>query len=219
MNKPLFISAIDTDAGKSIFTGLLAKYLMDQGQKVITHKMAQTGCQGISEDIQTHRKLCGIDLLPEDYQGATCPYVFKYPASPHLAAALEKQEIDPSVILQSIEQLQTSYETVLVEGAGGLLVPVKPGYTTIDFIQEHQFPLALVSSARLGSINHTLLSLEACLHRNIEVKYLVYNHYPKAPEHISIDTLEVFKEYLHQHFPQCRVIHMPLDRAPLRFDG
>ncbi|SUB36632.1 dethiobiotin synthase-2 [Pasteurella multocida] len=67
---------------------------MQQGASVITQKMIQTGCRGIAEDLLIHRKIQGIELTEEDKQGITCPYVFDYPCSPHLAAKLEQRTIE-----------------------------------------------------------------------------------------------------------------------------
>ena len=98
MGKVLFVSGIDTDIGKSIATGYYAKHLMQQGYSVITQKMVQTGCQDISMDIIVHRKIQGIVLTEEDRQGITCPYLFDYPCSPHMAARLQQTCIDEKTI-------------------------------------------------------------------------------------------------------------------------
>lgn len=89
------VSGIDTDIGKSVATGLMARSLSLLGYSVITQKLVQTGCRGVAEDILRHRQLMGVDLLPEDQSGLTCPYVFSKPCSPHLAAELEGTVIDP----------------------------------------------------------------------------------------------------------------------------
>ncbi|MBL6957333.1 MAG: AAA family ATPase, partial [Chlorobium phaeobacteroides] len=79
------IAGIDTGIGKSVATGLLARSLLESGSRVITQKMVQTGCQDVSEDILLHREIMGVPLQDVDRDGTTCPYVFSYPASPHLA--------------------------------------------------------------------------------------------------------------------------------------
>ena len=89
-----FVSGIDTDAGKSVVTGLIARSLLHQGVNVITQKFIQTGCRGISEDILTHRRIMGIPVQDVDRDGTTCPYVMTYPASPHLAAEIDHLAID-----------------------------------------------------------------------------------------------------------------------------
>ena len=85
--KVLFISGIDTSVGKTAATGAIAKALAKAGKQVITQKMIQTGCVEVSEDIEEHRRIQGIPFTEEDKAGLTCPYIFTYPCSPHMAAA------------------------------------------------------------------------------------------------------------------------------------
>lgn len=205
-----FVSGIDTDAGKSIATGMIARNLMEKGTRVITQKFIQTGCVGISEDILKHREIMGIEPQDVDRDGTTCPYVMTYPASPHLAAEIDRITIDRQRILDSTRKLETLYDTVLLEGAGGLYVPVTRDYLTIDYVAEHAYPLILVTSSKLGSINHTLMSLELCRLRGIEVAFVVYNDFPDASEFIKQDSLLIIKAYLEQHFPACSLIELPV---------
>ena len=114
-----FISGIDTDAGKSIVTGVIARTLLQKGVHVITQKFIQTGCVGISEDILKHREIMGIPPQEVDRDGTTCPYVTTYPSSPHLAAEIDRVEIDVERIHRSTEKLDAAYDVVLLEGAGG----------------------------------------------------------------------------------------------------
>lgn len=205
-----FISGIDTDAGKSIVTGVIARTLLKKGVNVVTQKFIQTGCVGISEDILKHREIMGIEPLEVDKDGTTCPYVMTYPASPHLAAEIDKVDIDVTRIHQSTVKLAAMYDMVLLEGAGGLYVPVTRDYLTIDYIQEYKHPLILVSSSKLGSINHTLMSLELCRLRGIEVKYVVYNDFPNDSEFIKNDSITIIRQYLQQHFPECELLELPV---------
>ena len=89
-----FVSGIDTDAGKTVATGWLAARLMEEGRKVVTAKLVQTGSDELSPDILTHRRLMGTGLLPADRDGRTMPETFRYPASPHLAAELDGRAVD-----------------------------------------------------------------------------------------------------------------------------
>ena len=202
MKRAYFVTGIDTDAGKSIVTGVLARALSARGERVITQKFIQTGCDGLSEDIETHRRIMGIGLLPEDEDGTTCPIVFTYPASPHLAAAIDGRDIDLTLIGRSTEKLLQKYDTVLIEGAGGLYVPLSEAYQTIDYVAEHGLPVVLVTSPRLGSINHTLLSFEAIKNRDIALDTVLYNLYPTVEDKtIQEDTMKYIKQYLSKHFP------------------
>ncbi|MFC0970414.1 dethiobiotin synthase [Pasteurella multocida] len=201
MAKVFFITGIDTDIGKTIATGWYAKKLMQQGASVITQKMIQTGCQGIAEDLLTHRKIQGIELTEEDKQGITCPYVFDYPCSPHLAAKLEQRTIERKKIESCTALLCEKYDYVLLEGAGGLCVPYNEEETTLDYLCQHQYPVILVTSGKLGSINHTLLSLQVLQANRINVHSVVYNLYPKTDEIICQETQEFLCTYLAKQHP------------------
>ncbi len=205
-----FISAIDTDTGKTIVTGLIAKYLQDKGESVITQKLAQTGCVGISEDIIKHREIMNIPLSPFDKDGTTCPYVFPFPASPHLAAQLENTEIDIDIINKSTNILEQNFKHVLLEGVGGMYVPITSTYTILDFLEEKKYPIILVTSAKLGSINHTLMSLEIAKKRELNIKGIVYNNFPQTHENISTDSKKVFKQYLQKYFPKAGFTEIPI---------
>ena len=211
-----FISGIDTDAGKSIVTGVIARTLLQKGVHLITQKYIQTGCVGISEDILKHREIMGIPPQEVDRDGTTCPYVMTYPASPHLAAEIDRVEIYVERIHRSTEKLDAAYDVVLLEGAGGLYVPVSRQYLTIDYIQEYKHPLILVSSSKLGSINHTLMSLELCRLRGIEVAYVVYNDFPNDSEWIKNDSITIIRQYLDEYFPDCRLLELPVDEGDKR---
>jgi len=199
--KVFFISGIDTDCGKTYITGHIARNLKHSGINAITQKLVQTGNQGISEDIIEHRKIMGIELLPEDNDGVTCPYVFKFPASPHLAAKLENKNIDLNKLKSATKLLAEKFEIVLCEGAGGLHVPISGQTKVIDYIRENNYPLILVSSSKLGSINHTLLTLETCLTNNINLHSVVYNEFPDHDKVISNESFAVISEFMSLHFP------------------
>ncbi len=206
MSDIIFISGIDTDAGKTYATAWLAKHLMKKGQRVITQKFIQTGNTGYSEDIVKHRELMGTGLLPEDEDFTTAPIIFSYPASAQLAARLDGKEINLDKVRQSSAVLASRYDSVLVEGAGGLMVPVTDDYFTIDYVKDEKLPLALVTNGVLGSINHTILSLEAIKNRDITLRYLLYNTYFDNDTTIADDTRGFISRYLAKHFPESEML-------------
>lgn len=212
MSAPVyFISGIDTGIGKTYTTGYLAKLWNEQGQKTITQKLIQTGNTDISEDIEQHREIMGMGWFPEDQSKLTMPEIFTYPASPHLATQIDGREIDFQKIADATQQLAEKYEVVLLEGAGGLMVPLTTDLLTIDYIAEKKFSVILVSSGRLGSINHTLLSLEALKIRGLELYALAYNLNDELQDAlISQDTAAYLKAYLAQHFPKALWIDIPV---------
>lgn len=212
-----FVSGIDTDAGKSYATGILARMLAESGTKVITQKFIQTGNTDISEDIQLHRRLMGIPMQPVDLDRTTCPLIYRFPASPHLAASLEKTPVDTRIITAATRRLQEQYDIVLIEGAGGLMVPLSsfdpthepPQKLTADYVARQKLPLLFVTSAKLGSLNHTLLSLEASRTRGIKIAALLWNLYPAGDPVIAADTRAYIADYLRIYYPQARIIDIP----------
>lgn len=204
-----FVSGIDTNIGKTVATGIIAASLAKAGKSVITQKMVQTGCDEISEDIEMHRKLQGIPFTTDDNDGTTCPYIFTYPCSPHMAAEKDGRTINLQVITEATRRLQQKYEIVLLEGAGGLMVPLNHHLTTIDYIKQSGYPLLLVTSGRLGSISHTLLNLYVCRQYGIEVKALVFNESPAEDALITANTIQYLKQYLKEYHPETAWITLP----------
>lgn len=206
-----FVSGIDTNIGKSYATGYLAKLWNEQGRRTITQKFIQTGNEpGYSEDIELHRNIMGMELTAEDKEGLTKPEIFSYPASPHLASMLDKRKIDFNKIECATEALSNIYDTVLVEGAGGLMVPLTEDFLTIDYIQQKNYPLIFVTSGKLGSINHTLLSFEAIRNRGIKLDTVAYNLFPEGEDKIiQQDTERYIRNYLQKYFPQANFVLVP----------
>lgn len=209
MEQTIFITGIDTDAGKTYATAWLCRRLRAEGHKVITQKFIQTGCIGSSEDIEAHRRLCGEPLQPEDISGTTAPIIFSYPASAQLAAKIDGSKIDIEAIDEATKRLHNNYDTVLIEGAGGLMVPVTDVFFAIDYISSRKLPCILVTNGRLGSINHTILSLEAIAQRGIELKGVIYNTFFDSDKTIAADTCTFIERYLNRHFPTAEYMIMP----------
>ncbi|WP_417912894.1 dethiobiotin synthase [Candidatus Electronema sp. TJ] len=208
MKPPVAVCGMDTGVGKSVVTGLLARHLRDQGASVMTMKLVQTGCAE-PEDILLHRRLMGISWQPEDEQRVTCPYCFPLAASPHLAAEKAGAAIDPARLDQAADSLSAQFDQLIVEGAGGLLVPLTRSLLLLNYLQAKQWPLILVTSPRLGSINHTLLCLEAVKQRQMPLLGLVYNLHGSHPPEIVRDSLRVFRDALASYgFPQ-HVVLLP----------
>ena len=207
----LFVSGIDTDAGKSYATGYIAREWNKQGRRTITQKFIQTGNRDISEDIETHRRIMGCGLLGVDRQRLTMPEIFTYPCSPHLASEIDKRPIDFAKIEAAADELAKAYDTVLVEGAGGLMVPLTRELLTIDYVAGKGWPLVFVTSGKLGSISHTLLSLEAIRRRGIRLHTVAYNLYPEGTDSpIGRDTYAYIRDVLARDFPDTALVTVPL---------
>lgn len=210
MKEIYFVTGIDTDAGKSIATGYLAQQLMQSGKRVITQKLIQTGNTSMSEDIEVHRKMMGTGLLPEDVEHITCPFIFTHPCSPHLAAQIDQREIDINRINECTRILSDKYDVVLIEGAGGVMVPIKEDYLTIDFMAQQNYPVILVTSSKLGSLNHTLLTLEACKNRGLQIKSIIYNEFPIADPIIAADSYQYLERYIKENKMDTTLQRMPI---------
>lgn len=214
MEKVYFLSGIDTDAGKTYATAMMARYFMDKGLSVITQKFVQTGCDEYSEDIVRHRELLGTGLLDVDLDHTTAPVIFSYPASAQLAARIDGREIDLKAIDDATARLTSLFDIVIIEGAGGLMVPLTDDFLTIDYIVTRRLPVILVTNGVLGSINHTILSLEALEHRGIDVPYVVYNKHFDSDKVIAADTHGFIERYLKRHHPSSALIDLEsIDRA------
>ena len=185
----LFITGIGTDVGKTYVTGYMAKKMDEAGINVITQKFVQTGNVGSSEDIEKHRQLMGIPLVADDKMGVTAPVIFSYPCSPDLAARIDNRPLDLSIIDESSEVLESRYGHVLIEGAGGVMVPLDGEYLTIDYIADRNLAVVVTYNGQLGSINHTLLTVKALLSRGVKIFALVYNSYFDKDKTICSDTV------------------------------
>ncbi len=218
----LFVTGIDTGVGKTLATGHLAAAFASTGRRVITQKLVQTGCDGASEDILEHRRIMQCGLLPDDQAGLTCPYCFSFPASPHLAAAREGRRIDVDTIIQAADTLAQRHDILLIEGAGGLCVPLNEETTILDLLTRQRWPTVLVSTPRLGSINHTLLSLDALRVRDIPIAGILYNLHPGNHPEIVADTRRVIRRALLAINPAASLVDLPCctpNTAPPRLNA
>ena len=217
MVKIYFVSGIDTGIGKTAATGLMARWLRARGRDAITVKMAQTGCDGFSEDLEAHRAMCGGGRFPEDAAGLTAPQIFKFPASPLLAARMEGRRVDLEKIASAVDACAAARDTVLVESAGGLCVPLAEDVLSADFAAARGWTLVLVTCGRLGSVNHTILSLEAAKARGMAVAGAAYDWFPGADPAIDEDSfLETRRALARLGFPPAvvRIPRIPQDGPP-----
>lgn len=209
--KALFITGIGTDVGKSYATGWLAKEIAATGKSVITQKLIQTGNRDVSEDIEIHRRIMGIPMQSVDLCRVTAPIILSYPASPHLAAKIDGIALDYGVASAATDTLLNKYDHVLIEGAGGLMVPLKERYLTIDYITGHKLPTVVVTNGRLGSISDTLLTLSALAAAGADVFAVIYNPYFDKDKTIADETLGYLSAYVQEKFPDTLFLSMPAD--------
>lgn len=205
----IFVTGIGTDVGKSFATGWLAREIAAAGHSVITQKAIQTGNTDISEDIAIHRRIMGIPQTTLDLTKITSPLLFSYPASPHLAARLDNTEVKTELITEATRVLHRQYAHVLIEGAGGVMVPLKGDYLTIDYIRDNKLPVILVTNGALGSISDTLINLYTLAHYHLDIFGVVYNPHFDKDKKIAADAKEYMRDWVINHYPDTLWFEMP----------
>lgn len=176
MGRGLFITGTDTGVGKTLIACGLAALLKKRGYKVGVMKPAETGCAEkngklFPQDAFYLQQASGCD----DPLERICPYRLWLPLAPSVAAAKERLKIDTSLIVNLYKEISSVHDITLVEGAGGLLVPLLPRYTYADLARAMELPLLVVAANRLGAINHLLLTIEHASCRGLKVLGYVFN--------------------------------------------
>ena len=171
-----FVTGTDTEIGKTLVSSALLHLLSQRGERAIGMKPVAAGAEWRdeawhNEDVDQLAAASSIDLP----QSLTTPYLLRTPAAPHIAAALDQVSIDPAHILSSYQQLSTQASAIVVEGVGGFVVPLQPGYDTADLAQQLGLPVILVVGLRLGCISHALLTQEAIAARGLSLMGWVAN--------------------------------------------
>ncbi len=175
----IFITGTDTGVGKTLITGALAVSLKKRGHQVGIMKPIATGCvemtEGmVSEDVRFLAHCTETGEISTEMNR----YRFLEPVSPHLAARLEKKKIELAPIQSDLETLQAEFDLVLVEGVGGFKVPLGQDLDTIDLAKSLNLPLIVVARPGLGTLNHTLLTLESARSNGLEVLGVIISDYP-----------------------------------------
>lgn len=193
--KSLFITGTDTDVGKTFVTAGIVSGFVNSGVSAVPAKPVQTGCvNGIAEDLEFSLRTAGLSFT-EPVLSRLCPLGFTPACSPHLAAELADYSISLSEMVSGLHDLQSDFECVVAEGAGGIYVPLGSGETMLDLMVQLGWPVVLVSSNKLGTINHTLLSLSALQRAGLEVTGVVVNHTAPPSSLFSSSNIRAIREY------------------------
>ena len=182
-----FITGTNTNVGKTVVTACLANLLKNQGENVGVMKPIETGVDpecssSANSDAKFLIEVTGVQDALED----VCPYRLKTPASPYQAAKIEGKELYLEKILERFRALQSKHSMMLVEGIGGLLVPITRRYNVTDLALQMNLPLIIVSRIQIGILNHTLLTINAARQHGLKVAGVILN-----PVHEGeLDTIE-----------------------------
>ncbi len=173
-----FVTGTGTEVGKTVVAAVIARSLAAKGRKVAVFKPALTGLEdGGEPDHALLRRAAGSEQSDEEI----APYRYQPPASPHLAAALAGETIEPERVVAAAHAAAASADVLVCEGIGGLLVPLAPGYLVRDFAAELAMPVVIAGSPGLGTINHTLLTIEAARAAELVVAAVVLTPWPNGP--------------------------------------
>lgn len=187
----LFITGTDTDVGKTVVTAILGLAYQEKGINVGYFKPVQSGatCKNgklIPPDAEFCRQMLNLDIPAEQL----CGYIFEPPVSPHLAAKWARMQIDPAYIKARYDLLAKQYETLLVEGTGGLLVPLAENYFIRELVKALHLPLIIVARPGLGTLNHTLLTLECARQSGIKIAGVIINRAPTIHDPVVENNIE-----------------------------
>jgi dethiobiotin synthetase len=183
----VFVTGTGTEVGKTVVAAVIARTLASEGKRVAVFKPAVTGLDDypdIGADGPDHvllRKAAGSEQGDEEI----APYRYGPPMSPHLAAELTGKEVDPERLRAGAHAAADGADALVCEGVGGLLVPLAPGCLVRDFAVDLGLPLVVVASPGLGTINHTLLTVEAARAAGLTVGLVVLTPWPDSPNPIE----------------------------------
>lgn len=185
MTRGYFITGTDTDVGKTIVTAGLLRWLRRQGVNAASMKPAQTGavlCDGlwVAPDLAFHHAAAEFQPPPESLE-LMAPYCYEPACSPHLAGRMAGRYPDLEHIAENAERLQADYDLLLVEGAGGIFAPLTETGTMRDLMVRLGLPVIVVAHRGLGTINHTLLSIEALRNAGLDIAGVVFNETQNVP--------------------------------------
>jgi dethiobiotin synthetase len=175
----LFVSGTDTGVGKTIVSAALLAAMRTAGEQIRAYKPVVTGLSEPSGEWPPDHELLAIaaGMDPDE----VAPLQFQPAVSPHLAASLAGQSIDPIALVERAQATANTAQTLIVEGVGGLLVPLTNDFTVRDLAVELALPLLIAAPPGLGTINHTLLTIDAARAAGLGVAAVVLTPWPAAP--------------------------------------
>lgn len=201
MKNGIFVTGTGTGVGKTLCTAVLLQILRDEGLDAVPMKPVQTGAEKdssgnlIAPDLNFLLQIAGIESRSKELSLMN-PYLYQPACSPHLAANLEDRPIEISKITSAFFELLQEHQFVIAEGAGGALVPLDSKLLMTDLMRELDLPVVVVANSQLGTINHTLLTLEALRNRGISVLGLILSDQDEnaADDFIANDNTKLLTE-------------------------
>jgi len=194
MNTSVFVTGTDTGVGKTHVALKFIHQAKRQGLRVAGYKPVASGCEWIDEQWKNNDALAlqQTSSFPLDYSVIN-PYAFEPPIAPHIAAAEQHVQVEMDVLLENYNLIRSQADIVVVEGAGGCLVPINENQNMLDIAKVLDLPLSLVVGMKLGCINHAMLSIEAIRNRGLTLNSVVFNQFSKESMKFSSDVIATIK--------------------------
>lgn len=200
-----FVTGTGTDVGKTVVAAVLARTLAREGRRVAVFKPAVSGLDdyAASGEVPDHELLRrAADSTQDDDEIA--PYRYGPPLSPHLAAKLAGESISSERLVRAAHAAARQSDVLVCEGVGGLMVPLTLGYLVRDFARDLALPVVAAASPGLGTINHTLLTLEATRAVGLDVGAVVLTPWPAEPGELERSNREAI-----ERLGRVRVLTLP----------
>ena len=183
----IFVTATDTEVGKTFVSGLLLRSLLRHGTRTGYFKPLASGCPVkngalVSEDLLFIESFTGLKMEP----GLHCPVRYQKPLAPLSAARLEGRPVNLEKIWEAYDRLKRRYSFLVVEGVGGGMVPLKENYLVLDLMVDCRLPALIVCRPALGTINHTLLTLEALKNRGVPILGFLTNGFRNETDEAAL---------------------------------
>jgi dethiobiotin synthetase len=197
-----FVTGTGTEVGKTVVAAVIARTARAAGSRVAVFKPAVSGlddypprpevweCAAELPDHVLLRLAAGSGQSDDEI----APYRYGLPASPHLAAELADEPIEPGFLRSAALTAAEGSDVLICEGVGGFLVPLATDYLVRDLARDLDVPVTIVASAGLGTINHTLLTIEAVRNAGLQVARVVLNPWPEAPSLLEVSNRETISE-------------------------
>jgi dethiobiotin synthetase len=181
MTKGIFITGTDTGVGKTVVSATLALLLRMKGVKVGVMKPVTSGCREENGSLVSDDALLLSQAAGVPYSSDVAPYLLREPLAPSEAARIDGVRIDFAHVRDAYNRLAAAHDFMIVEGAGGLMVPLAGGLLVADLVRELDLPLLVVARPNLGTINHAVLTCFAAQQMKITVSGVIINNYPETP--------------------------------------
>jgi dethiobiotin synthetase len=187
----VFVTGTGTEVGKSVVAAVIAAEAAAEGLSVAVFKPAVSG---LDEGGETDHELLARASGSSQSEDEIAPYRYGPPVSPHLAAEMAGEEIDADLLERVAEDAAADADAIVCEGVGGLMVPLRPDYLVRNLAAELGHPVVIVAGSGLGTINHTLLTIEAAWAAELEISAVVLNRWPAKPGRLEESNRETIAE-------------------------